>query len=952
MPSKKITKHEIVNEIVRCGKDPVYFINKYARIQHATKGLVPFSLFPYQVDLINGFIDHRRNIILKGRQLGMTTLTAAFCSWFVLLHRDKNVLVIANKQDVAKNMIRVVQNIFKYLPPWLRDMGKIKFENRLGLELENGSRIKASATTSDAGRSEALSLLVVDECAIIDKFDEIWTGISPTISTGGNVILMSTPKGAHGLFHRLYTQAQNNENGFNCVFGKYVNPYDNNEVYTDRFPWWVRPDYDDNWFRQETADKTQQQIHQEYNCFVGKTRIFTDKGFKYIKDIKVGDKVLTHLGNFKPVIKAQSRVVDNVYELKTYGNRRKTIVTSEHPILSDELQWKKTEELLVKDRVCKFPKNVSLSEKKIEICLDQIIEPDFFKLKKDGESIYINDRKHKTKIINNIFVDYDLGFLIGLYLAEGNRDRNYIGFSFNREEELTTWVSQVCDIFSKKFGLENHKIYHSSSSKASLLQISSQIISKLFTLLVAGNTCYEKHLTEYAYTIGNKEYFTGIVDGLFCGDGCIEYLYDKTYTTVSEALGYDLQYLLTILNYGDFTFRKQSKKHTGYIQGRKVNIADSYEIKLLRTRRQHCSVVSEVQPYEIPKNYSYKHFVGENKDYVVTALLQKEKKEKSVRVYNIEVAEDHSFVTEHFVTHNCHFLASGDTFLYYDVLARLQANTKEPLRHFYADRNVWIWEEPDKFSNYIISADISRGDSFDYSAFHVLNVSANPIVQVAEYKGKIKPDLLGELLVKVASYYNNATIAPENNSGWSGPAIMRIEEARYPFLHYSKKRKPKMKDYVAPDPYYASGRNDYLPGYSVTSANREPMLARMEQIIRASDIVINSKRLVEEFKTFIINDQNKPIAQRGYNDDLVMALAGGLWVRDEALVYGYRSDEMTSAMLDGMSLSNTKTSHYRDFNFNSNIYDRGRVKEHIENQNKVVLGNGEVEDLSWLITSG
>jgi hypothetical protein len=150
-------------------------------------------------------------------------------------------------------------------------------------------------------------------------------------------------------------------------------------------------------------------------------------------------------------------------------------------------------------------------------------------------------------------------------------------------------------------------------------------------------------------------------------------------------------------------------------------------------------------------------------------------------------------------------------------------------------------------------------------------------------------------------------------------------------------------------------RTDYLAGYAVTSANRYPMLAKLEQYMRMGDIVINSERLVEEFKTFIVKITERgerPEAQRGYHDDLIMALAGGLWVREESYMYTYRSDEMAKAMLDGMMTSNTSTRAFRDMDHNGSAYDRSRVKEYVAQQNKMVMANGDEIDLNWLISSG
>lgn len=141
-------------------------------------------MYPFQEDIITAYTKHRKNIIVKARQLGMTTTTAAFIAFYLLFQRDKNVLIVATKQETAKNMIRAIKVIFRYLPKWMLDLGKIKVDNRNSLELENGSRVKAITTSADAGRSEAVSLLVIDEAAFISTFNELWTGLSPVVSTG------------------------------------------------------------------------------------------------------------------------------------------------------------------------------------------------------------------------------------------------------------------------------------------------------------------------------------------------------------------------------------------------------------------------------------------------------------------------------------------------------------------------------------------------------------------------------------------------------------------------------------------------------------------------------------------------------------------------------------------------------------------------------------------------
>ncbi len=247
--SFSLTKEDIVKEIVKSGKDPVYFINNYAKISHPMRGLIPFKTYEFQTELLNDYNDHRFTVILKARQLGISTVTAAYVAWMMLFHRDKNVLVIATKFGTAANLVKKVKAIHKHLPKWMK-IAEISIDNRTSFELSNGSQIKASSTSSDAGRSEALSLLVIDEAAHVDGLEELWTGLYPTLSTGGRCIALSTPNGVGNWFHQT------------CVDSE----IEKNDFYLVTLPWQVHPDRDKEWFDKETKNMSRRQIAQELEC--------------------------------------------------------------------------------------------------------------------------------------------------------------------------------------------------------------------------------------------------------------------------------------------------------------------------------------------------------------------------------------------------------------------------------------------------------------------------------------------------------------------------------------------------------------------------------------------------------------------------------------------------------------------------------------------------------------
>ena len=244
-----LSKEKQVAEIIKCGKSSSYFINTYVRIQHPTRGLVKFNTFKFQDQCLKEFDEHRFNVILKSRQLGISTVAAAYALWQALFYKDKAILIIATKLAVAQNFIKKVKVALQNLPSWLV-MPHLKSDTKQMVEFSNGSSVKAIPTSEDAGRSEALTLLIVDEAAFISNFDELWTGLYPTLSTGGRAIVLSTPNGVGGQFHKLYAEAEANLNIFNPI----------------KLPWDVHPERDDEWFNNESKNMTKKQVAQELLC--------------------------------------------------------------------------------------------------------------------------------------------------------------------------------------------------------------------------------------------------------------------------------------------------------------------------------------------------------------------------------------------------------------------------------------------------------------------------------------------------------------------------------------------------------------------------------------------------------------------------------------------------------------------------------------------------------------
>jgi len=246
--AKQTLKDIIKLEYQKCAGDPIYFMKKYCMIQHPVRGKIPFQLYPFQESTLTQFHEHRYNIILKSRQTGISTLTAGFSLWKMLFNQDFNVLVIATKQEVAKNLVTKVRVMNQYLPSWLKQT--TVEDNKLSLRYSNGSQIKATSAAGDAGRSEALSLLVFDEAAFIDKIEEIWVSAQSTLSTGGNAIILSTPNGVGNFFHKTWVGAEDGSNAFNTI----------------RLHWSVHPERDQTWRDEQEVLLGPKGAAQECDC--------------------------------------------------------------------------------------------------------------------------------------------------------------------------------------------------------------------------------------------------------------------------------------------------------------------------------------------------------------------------------------------------------------------------------------------------------------------------------------------------------------------------------------------------------------------------------------------------------------------------------------------------------------------------------------------------------------
>jgi hypothetical protein len=246
---------DLVQEYIKCSKDVVYFTETYMKIINVDKGLVNFKLYPYQKHMLLSFANNRFNIVTTARQAGKSTTTCAFILWYIIFNKEKTVALLANKGDTAREILGRIQLAYQHLPKWLQQ--GIKEWNKGSFELENNSRVIAAATSTDSIRGYSINMLFIDEAAFIENWDDFFTSVYPTISSGteSKIVLVSTPNGLNH-FYSIWTNAMQKRNQYQHI----------------RVLWQDVPGRDERWQKDTLAAMNfdLEKFDQEYNCeFLG-----------------------------------------------------------------------------------------------------------------------------------------------------------------------------------------------------------------------------------------------------------------------------------------------------------------------------------------------------------------------------------------------------------------------------------------------------------------------------------------------------------------------------------------------------------------------------------------------------------------------------------------------------------------------------------------------------------
>jgi hypothetical protein len=213
-----LSKEQILLEYAKCVKDTPYALKTYLQTYDNTQSkYVPLELFNDQVTLVNDYDSSEENIALKYRQAGVSTVTSAWASKrlvFARKEKPEKILIIANKMDTAVEMANKVRSFVEQWPKWLGVTFSAEKNSQRHFKLTNGCEVKAVATSKDALRGYTPTILIFDEAAYINADEDFWSACMASLSTGGKVIVISTPNGFDPIYYSIYSQAVKGMNDF------------------------------------------------------------------------------------------------------------------------------------------------------------------------------------------------------------------------------------------------------------------------------------------------------------------------------------------------------------------------------------------------------------------------------------------------------------------------------------------------------------------------------------------------------------------------------------------------------------------------------------------------------------------------------------------------------------------------------------------------------------------
>jgi hypothetical protein len=434
---------------------PMYFMETFMKIQHPTKGEIPFEPFEYQHELVESYHKFKYSIAMIGRQLGKTTVAAGYLLWYAMFVNDSHILIAAHKYDGALEIMDRVRFAYEGLPDHIR--AGVREYNKKSLKFDNGSVIESQATTTNTGRGKSLSLIYLDEFAFVEPriAKEFWTAISPTLSTGGKCMITSTPNTDEDQFAHIWFEALK----VTDEYGNKIRNVGKNNFKAFHATWEAHPDRDEEWAEIERSKIGEDRFKREHECeFIS----FEETLINPVKLAKLDAKqpiyVDGHVRWYKEIDPNKTYVVGLDPSMGTGGDNS-AIQVLEVPTMEQVGEWQHNKtpvegQVRVLKQVCNKLHNAGVSD------IYWSVESNTL-----GEAILVIIRDTGEETIP------------GTFLHDQRRD---LGMKHRRKGFITTHKSKLEACARLKSWLESDK-----------LKISSQNLLQELKMFVAKGNSYE-----------------------------------------------------------------------------------------------------------------------------------------------------------------------------------------------------------------------------------------------------------------------------------------------------------------------------------------------------------------------------------------------------------------------------------------------------------------------------
>ena len=264
MAEKKMSKEELF--FWKLKNDRRWYIEKFLKIRDKSAKIIPLKLNSAQkkvmerIDADDKAGKPKRYIVLKARQMGLSTLFEGLIFQDTVANENKNALIIAHEESASQNLFQMSKLYYESLPEIIRPMKKysngkiLAFENPETDESKKsenpGLRSKISIATAGAGevaRSATFHSIHVSELAFFPEPKKTMLGLMQSVPDAANtmVVLESTANGVGDFFHEVWQQAVKGESEFTPIF----------------LPWFI----DEGYSRSFTSEAEKQQFLDEIN---------------------------------------------------------------------------------------------------------------------------------------------------------------------------------------------------------------------------------------------------------------------------------------------------------------------------------------------------------------------------------------------------------------------------------------------------------------------------------------------------------------------------------------------------------------------------------------------------------------------------------------------------------------------------------------------------------------